>query len=339
MLGQLSNLYGASGFEGRVRAFIKEAVTPYAKELKTDAMGNLIVHKPGAGPKILLTAHMDEVSLLISGITEAGLLAVNTKSIDARTLVSKRVAVGKNDIPGVIGAKAIHQQSAAEFKSALKIQQLYVDIGAKDKADAEGCVEIGDPVHFTTKFTDFGDGLVMGKALDDRIGCSLLLSLCKNDYDCDFYAVFTVQEEVGLRGAAAAVHYVQPQAAIALEATTANDMPKVKGNEWVTRVGEGPALSFLDARTIVQPRMFNALKRSAQEAGIRFQLRQGANGGTDNGAVHIYGKGCFAGGISVPCRYIHSPCSIASKADINDAYTLADAFLRTKKFNEVLTHV
>ena len=174
------------------------------------------------------------------------------------------------------------------------------------------------------------------KALDDRVGCAIALELLKNSYDCDFYAVFTVQEELGLRGAQAAVYNVKPEVALILEGTTANDMPEAEGHQHVTKVGAGPAISFMDGGTIVRPKMFEALKRTAEEAGIPFQIRQGTRGGTDAGAIHKALSGCIAGGISVPCRYIHSPNSVASIRDFENAYKLADSFLKTKKFDEVL---
>ena len=178
--------------------------------------------------------------------------------------------------------------------------------------------------------------MIAAPAVDDRVGCAIALELLKNTYACDFYAVFTVQEELGLRGAQAAVYNVKPDVAIALEGTTANDMPQAEGHEHVTKVGGGPAISFMDGATIVKPKMFEALKRAAKEAGIPFQLRQGTRGGTDAGAIHKALSGCIAGGISVPCRYIHSPSSIASIRDFENAYRLADSFLKTKKFDEVL---
>ena len=295
---------------------------------------------PGLWAYILPMAsvHMDEVGMLVLGILDNGLLAYTQRGIDPRVAVSKRVVVGKDRIPGVIGAKAIHLQSDEEFAHALPHDKLYVDIGAKDKADAEKYVKKGDPICFDVKFARFGDGLVRSKALDDRVGCMMVMELLKNDYDCDFYGVFTVQEEIGLRGANAAAYNVKPDVALILEGTTANDMPDVE-HGFVTKVGEGPAITFMDTGTIVRAPMLNALKAAACEAGITYQLRRGNTGGTDAGAIHKACAGAFAGGISVPCRYIHSPNSVASISDIENAYKLADAFLKTKKFSEVLSHV
>lgn len=341
MLGRLkalSNLYGVSGDEGAIRSFLKKELAPLSLEIWTDGMGNLYAHKPGNGPRIMCCAHMDEVGMLVRKIEDDGRLRYDQAGLDPRVVVSKRVAVGKDRIPGVIGCKAIHLQSEDEFKSTFPHKELTIDIGAKDKADAEKKVKIGDYVAFTTEFSLFGDGLMKGKALDDRIGCAEVAELLKNDYDCDFFGVFTVQEEAGLRGAQAAVYNVKPALCLVLEGTTANDMPEVPAHKRVTQVGFGPAISFIDRTTLVRAPMFEALKQTAAAAGIPWQLRQGATGGTDGGVIHKALSGCFSGGISVPCRYIHSPVSVASVSDFENAYRLADAFLKTKKFNEVLRH-
>ncbi len=338
-LKELCNLKGVSGNEGPVRAYIKEAVKPYASEVWTDAMGNLYVHKPGKGRRIMACAHMDEVGMMVRGIRDDGLIVYAQTGLDARVVVSKRVVIGPDEVPGVIGAKAIHLQSKEEFSRALKHKDLFVDIGAKDKADAEKYVKQGDYISFTTEFSLFGDGLMKAKALDDRCGCAMLIELLKHDYDCDFTAVFTVQEEVGLRGARAAVYNVQPELALILEGTTANDMPKAEGHEYVTRVGAGPAISVMDGATMVLPRMFNALKAVAKKENISFQLRKGTRGGTDAGAIHKSLTGVVCGGISVACRYIHSPESVASVSDFENAYKLAHSFLKNRTFEEVLENV
>lgn len=342
MLGRLealSNLHGVSGSEHAVRAYIRKELEPLGLSMKTDGMGNLYVHKPGAGRRIMACAHMDEVGMLVTKIEDNGMLRYDEAGLDARVCVSKRVVIGKDGLAGVIGAKAIHQQTREEFERALKHDELYIDIGAKDKQDAQKYVKVGDYVSFDTKFAYFGDGLVSGKALDDRIGCAILMELLKSDYECDFTAVFTVQEENGLRGANAAAYNVRPELCIVLEGTTANDMPEVPGHKSVTRVGMGPAISFMDRTTMVRPFMFDALRALAREHNIPWQLRQGTAGGTDGGVIHKALAGCISGGISVPCRYIHSPVSVASVSDIENAHRLADTFFKTKKFDEVLSHV
>ena len=222
-LKELSELYGVSGNETRVRACLRAAAAPYADELFTDPVGNLYAHRRGSGPRVMLAAHMDEVGMIVREITEAGTLLYEAAGLDPRVVVSKRVAIGPNDVPGVIGAKAIHLQSPEERTRALKHTDLYVDIGAKDRADAEKYVSRGDYISFTTKFSAFGEGLVRGKALDDRVGCAIVLELFKNSYDCDLWAVFTVQEEVGCRGSKPAAYAIAPDYAIAVDVTNTGD--------------------------------------------------------------------------------------------------------------------
>ncbi len=336
-LEELSNLNGVSGDEGRVRRYIKEALKDIpGLAIKTDTMGNLIVHRKGEGRRVMVCAHMDEVGMMVYGVLENGLIAYSQAGVDPRVVVSKRVVIGDDEIPGVIGAKAIHMQTGEELKRALPHRELFIDIGAKDKEDALKYVKPGDHVSFTTRFARFGDGLVKGKALDDRVGCAILIELLKNEYACDFYGVFTVQEEVGLRGAQAAVYAVAPEVALVLEGTVCNDMPKAKEHQYVTRVGAGAAITFMDGRTVAKRKMFKALCDVAKENHIPFQLRQSNGGGTDGGAIHKALAGCVTGGISVGCRYIHSPCSVASLSDIQAAHDLAHAFLLHKKFDEVL---
>ncbi|MGI5899422.1 MAG: M42 family metallopeptidase [Christensenellales bacterium] len=334
----LSDIYAVSGDEGRVRKQIKEFIAPYVDEMFTDYMGNLIVRKSGkkdGAKKVLLSAHMDEVGMLVRGITEDGLLAIDCRSIDPRVMISKRVVVGKEHIPGVIGAKAIHQQTREEFGQALRYNQIYVDIGATAKKDAEKYVAVGDHICFTTKFEDFGEGLMKGKALDDRIGCAVIVQLLKDDYDCDLYAAFTVQEECGLRGAHIAAHRIKPDVNLNFEGTTANDIPLSEGHQLVSRVGDGAVFTVMDRGTIVNRSMTNALIEAAKSAGAKWQLRRGNAGGTDMGAIHTAAAGCISGGISVPCRYIHAPSSVASWDDMENAYKIGRAFLSENKFDEV----
>ncbi len=336
-LKALCALPGISGHEGPVRAFLKAELAPLGLESFTDPLGNLYVHRPGPGPRIMLAAHMDEVGMVVSGIREDGTLAYSQAGIDARVLAGKRVRIGPHALPGVMGCKAIHLQKEEEFKRAFPHEELYLDIGAKDKTAAEKAVRVGDPVWFDGQPMELGD-LLCAKALDDRVGCAMLAELLKEEFDCDLYAVFTVQEELGTRGAMAAAAQVAPDLALVLEGTTANDLPGSTPAQAVTRLGQGAAITVLDKRTLALPEMVEALVKTAKAHAIPYQMRQGVKGGTDAGAIHQALRGCPAGGISVPCRYIHSPNSLASPADIRAAYDLARAFLRDRMWNEVIRH-
>ncbi len=337
LLPELSDLRAVSGNEGPVRRFLKEKLAAYCGEVKTDTMGSLYMHKRKEGaPVIALTAHMDEVGMLISKIRDDGELEYQPAGLDCRVMPGRRVLIGADGIPGVIGTKPIHLQSEDDYASSVKHRDLTIDIGAKDKADAEKYVSVGDYACFTTKFEEFGRGLFTGKALDDRVGCTVLSELIKEEYDCDLWFCFTVQEEVGLRGANLIADHVHPDLVLNFEGTTANDMPEAKGHQSVTRVGRGPAITFMDGGTVVAPKVFDALRETAKAHGIPFQLRCGVNGRTDIGRIHTDLGGCLAGGISLPCRYIHSAQSVASWEDLHNMILLADAFLKDKKYNEVL---
>lgn len=336
-LPELSDIRGVSGDEGRVRKFIREKVEPLCDEVFTDTMGNLYAHKKKEGrPVIALTAHMDEVGMMIWRIRDDGELEYAQAGLDARVMPGRRVAIGESGVPGVIGTKPIHLQSDEEYENAVPHKELTIDIGAKDKDDAAKYVKVGDYACFTTRFSEFGEGLMTGKALDDRVGCAALIELLRGDYDYDIYAAFTVQEEAGVRGAHLVADRVHPALVINFEGTTANDMPEAKGHEVVTSVGGGPALTVMDRGTIVNAALFEALRDTAKRAGIPFQLRRGALGRTDIGEIHLDLAGCLAGGISVPCRYIHSANSVASTEDFLNAIRLADAFLSDKILDEVL---
>ena len=336
-LKALCALPGVSGHEGPVRGFLKKELEPLGLETFTDPLGNLYARRPGPGPRLMLAAHMDEVGMVVSGVNEDGTLAYRSAGIDARALPGKRVRVGPKALPGVLGCKAIHLQKEAEFKQAFPHEALYLDIGARDQAAAEAAVRVGDPVWFDVEPMELG-GLLCAKALDDRAGCAILAELLKGSYPCDLWAVFTVQEELGLRGAMAAAERVGPRLALVLEGAIANDLPGLRPDEAVTRVGQGAAITLMDGRTLAPPRMVAALEKTARAHGVPCQLRRGVKGGTDAGAIHQALGGCPVGGISVPCRYIHAPNSLCSPGDVEAAYSLARFFLLDAMWKEVLPH-
>ena len=339
MLGRLeilSNLPGVSGDEGPVRRYIKGEIQGLVDEIKVDHIGNLYAYQYGEGPVVMITAHMDEVGFQIRGILEDGLLAYEEDGIDPRVVLSKRVKVGKNAISGVIGVKAHHLQKKSDFAHVLEHNELFIDIGASSKEDAEKYVEVGDYAWFDTACTAFGDGLIKGKALDDRVGCAILMELLKKRYPCNLVAVFATQEEVGHRGAAIAAQRVKPDLCIILEGTTANDTVDAPLHKQVTSLRHGPAITFMDGSVIVPEALVRALKNAAEKAGIPYQLRRGTTGSTDAGIVQQTGAGCVAGGVSVPCRYIHGPCSVAAVQDIENTYRLMDRFLEEEAYKEAL---
>lgn len=343
-LKTLCELQGVSGREELVRMAVYHECAEVLgeKNVCIDRMGNVIAHKTGtdkAAPRVMLSAHMDEVGLMVISHTDDGLLRVRAiGGIDPRVLVSKRVKVGyplpaKDDKPavqplnGVIGAMAIHQQTAEDRKNVLPIEQLYVDIGAKDKDEAKAKAPEGTPVTFATPCTFYGDNALLCKAADDRVGCYNLLRLlhAKVKGDTDF--VFTCQEEVGCRGATGAAFRLMPDIALALEGTTANDAGDTPEAQKVCRVGHGVAVSFMDNASIADPALFQEMLTLAEHSGIAYQVKMSVSGGNESGALQRSGCGARTCVLSVPCRYIHSPSTVCSLDDVEAQYLLCKAYL------------
>ncbi len=284
-------------------------------------------------PKILIAAHMDEVALMITEITSEGFLKfLPVGGIDPRILVSKPVKI--SGCNGVIGSKAIHLQKPQERQQALKLDQLYIDIGASSKEEAAKHIKLGDYAYFVTKFEPLGQGYYKGKAFDDRIGCFVLTEILKKEYPVSLIAAFTVQEEVGLRGSQVAAYHTQPDFAIILEGTVSADMAHVEEEDWVTELGNGPALSIQDRTTLYNPRLIQQVINLADQKKIPLQFRRGTSGGNDAGRIHTSREGVPSLTINVPCRYIHSCASVVSQADIRNTIQLVEEILKSKFLGE-----
>ncbi len=331
LLKELSEARGVSGNEERVREIIREHVKPYVDQISVDSIGNLIALKKGDGSfplKVMLAAHMDEVGLMVTHIDEKGYLHFGAVGgIDERILPGKRVLVGEKAIPGVIGLKPIHLLKEEERSQIVPVERLVIDIGAKDKASAEKMVQIGDYATFDVAFRELGSRRVMGKAFDDRAGCAVLAELVKERYPFDLYAVFTAQEEVGLRGARVAAYAIEPDAAFSIEGTVADDLPKEKDVSPTTRLGHGPAITLMDRSFVAFHPLVRLLVEAAEAEGIPYQFKQPLVGGTDSGAIHLARKGVPSATVAVPCRYIHSSASILSLDDFENTIRLMKAAL------------
>jgi len=329
LLKQLSEAFGVSGAENEVRNILKKELEPFGV-VKTDSLGNLFVHKSylPEKPRIMLCAHMDEVGLMIKSIDKNGLLKFYTVGgIDERILISKHVVIGPKKIKGVIGAKAIHLQEPKERKIPLKTKNLYIDIGAKDKDKASKLINVGDYALFDTSYRELSNNVIAGKAFDDRIGCYVIAEILKRRYQVSITGAFTVQEEIGLRGSATAAYSINPDLAIVIDGTFASDVPDTKEENYCTTLGHGPAITFMDMTYISQKKLFDRVISIAQRNRIQFQLKRTAFGGTDAGRIHITRKGIPTIVISVPCRYIHSPVSLAKTEDIQNTIRLVDAII------------
>lgn len=334
LLGQLSDAAGVSGWETEVRGIIRTRLEEMGLPHRTDNMGNLVVYRgPASGacaPRVMLAAHMDEVGLVVSGIDKSGLLRFRkVGGIDDRVLVAKSVLVGKSRVPGVIGAKPIHLQEPKEQERPFRSEDLYVDIGARNKEEAEKAVKVGDPIVFATRFACLGERRARGKAFDDRAGCLVLLGALQESYRIPVYGVFTVQEEVGLRGAGTAAYAIEPHLGIALEGTVCSDTPGSDEHAQGTRLGGGPAISVMDAATIANRKVVARLVEVAERAGLPYQMRRTTSGANDAGAMHLAREGAAAGGLSVPCRYIHSPASVLDLEDLANTRRLLVEFLHS----------
>ncbi|MCB2291465.1 M42 family metallopeptidase [Clostridium sp. CS001] len=330
LLEKLCNATGPSGFEGEVRDIIKDEIKNYVDEMKVDVMGNIIAHKKGKGKKVLIDAHMDEVGFIITGYNEDGTLRFEALGgINGKVLLSKVVLIGENKIPGVIGFKPIHLQNGDERKKNVRASQCCIDVGLSSKKEAKRVIKIGEFAVFDVKYGEFGDGLVKGKAFDDRMGCAVAIEILRESYDCDLYVSFNVQEEVGERGAFVSGYNVNPDISVALEGTICADMPNVPKHLSATEIGKGPALSIMDRTSIFNDDILQELIEVAKAKDIPYQLRRAIAGGNDAGAILMSKDGAKVATVSVPCRYIHSSVSVASMEDYKNAVGLMIGWLKT----------
>lgn len=338
LLERLSNACAISGLEDEVRAVLKEALADRVDQIWTDPMGNLMVRK-GNGPiKVMLDAHMDEVGFVVGSITDEGYVKLKkVGGLDDRVLPGRQVWITQRRILGVIGAKAWHLCSSEERTRAVPFDQMYVDIGCRNRAEVEALgIEPGEPAFFATTFEPYSDRVVKGKAFDDRVGCAALVRLLTEfDYPgITLYGAFTCQEEVGLRGAKVAAYNLNPDVALALEGTGAADVPGVDPFHSPTNMGEGPVISLMDAAGLPNKRLFDELVRLARGAEIRYQHRRGTAGGTNAGAIALQRGGVPSCTISIPCRYIHTSAALCNLDDLDGAVQLVDQFLRSVEKGE-----
>lgn len=328
LLKRLTEAFGVSGYEKSVRDIIYEEIKNFCTDIEIDTMGNLCAFKSAKGgnvKKILLLAHMDEVGLIITDITDDGYLKfAAVGGIDPKVLISQRVIV--NGISGVIALKAVHLTTAEEREKTITEKQLYIDIGAKDGQSAKKYVDKGDYCAFDSSYVEFGNQ-IKAKALDDRLGCAVMIEMLKKDWNVDLYCTFTVQEEVGLRGARVAIKGIKPDYAVVIEGTTCNDLSGVGEHLRVTKCGGGPAISVLDSASCADAELVKLLELSAKSHGIPYQFKASTAGGNDAGAIYIANGGIKTASVSVPCRYIHSPVSVMNKDDFKNCKDLIGAFL------------
>ncbi|MEE0059799.1 MAG: M42 family peptidase [Acutalibacteraceae bacterium] len=318
LLASLCNANGISGDEGAVRDIIIANIKDSGAEYSVDSMGNLIVFKKGKktpDKMLLISAHMDEVGFIVTNITSGGYLKFDeVGGIDRRVIMGKSVTVGKN-VSGVVCAAPMHLLSAEQRDSVPKIDSMYIDIGAASKEEALQYVSLGDSIQFDCDFKWEND-IITGKALDDRAGCAIMIEIINSDLEYDTYFSFVVQEEVGLRGAKCAAYTVEPDFAIVVEATTAADIPNVADEKKVCFVGNGAVVSFMDRRTIYDKELVASAMKCASD-NVKVQFKQAVAGGNDAGAIQTSKSGVRTLAVSLPCRYLHSPCGMISAQDLS----------------------
>lgn len=323
ILCMLDSAHGPSGDEGDIRAVIHQLASPWADEITADVMGNLVARKKGSGPKVMFAAHMDSIGFIVTHIEKEGFLRVGKLGgISPKDVLNTPVRF-KNGVRGVLVA-----EEKAEDK--LKLEDCYLDIGARDEEQARSLVQVGDTAVYDTAVTEV-NGRVISPYLDDRIACAILLKAMEQVGPCenDLYFVFTVQEEVGTRGAKTAAWSVDPDYGIAVDVTDVDDTPG-SGKYGTCKLGRGAAVKVMDSSVICQPEVVKALEQCAQDKGIAVQRDIIRAGGTDAGPIHVTRTGVRTGGISIPCRYIHTPTEMADLADVQSCVDLTVAFAQAK---------
>lgn len=328
LIKELSSLSGISGRENAVRDFIISQIKDYA-EYSVDALGNLIVFKKGRKPanhKVMIDAHMDEVGFIITSVTSEGFLRfAKVGGINTGVLTGRRIKVGEKGVSGVFGIKPIHLVDKSDENKLPDADDLYIDIGAKNKEEAEKYVRPGDSAWFDSEFVCFGDGFIKSKALDDRVGCAILIELIRGELEYDTWFSFSVQEEIGTRGAAVSAFGIAPEYAIVVETTTAADISGVKGEKRVCICGEGGTVSFMDRSTLYSKELFDRAFELAEKKNIRCQVKTTVAGGNDAGAIHKSRAGVKTLTVSVPCRYLHSPACVIKYDDAVSSLELIKA--------------
>ena len=333
LLEKLSNAHGISGYEGSVREIIKKEIESYVDEVKIDTLGNLITIKKGKSPSVMLAAHMDEIGLMVKYVDDEGFLRfAKVGGWFDQTLVNQRVLLHtkKGMVTGVIGSKPVHVMEEEEKKKAIEAKDMFIDVGASSRDDALAMgVEPGVPVSIDQKLAELANDTVTGKALDNRAGDTVLITVMQRiaemGLEPSVTGVFTVQEEVGLKGAKTSAFGLNPDVAIALDICIPGDHPGIKKTDSAIQVGKGPVITVMDAGgkgVITHPKVLEWLRETAKTKGIPYQMDVSERGTTDASAISLTREGIPSGVISVATRYVHTPVGLLSLKDIESAAEL-----------------
>ena len=332
LLKKICETAGAPGFEGEIRNLVKSEVSEYVDEMSVDNLGNLIAIKKAsentAGKKVMIAAHLDEIGFIVTHIDDAGFVRFHTLGgFDPKTLTAQRVKIhGKKIVPGVMGTKPIHVMSPEERTKMPKTTDYFIDTGMK-KDELEKHISVGNPITWERELVEMGD-CVNCKSIDNRVSVFILIETLKKLKNCpyDIYAVFTVQEEVGLRGANVSAHSINPDFGIALDTTIAYDVPGAQAHEKISELGKGAAIKIMDGSVICDTRMVEFLKKTATKNKIDWQPEILPAGGTDTAGLQRMGKnGAISGAISVPTRHLHQVIEMAHAGDIEKCIDLLTA--------------
>jgi endoglucanase len=332
LLKGLTQAVGISGDEKEVRLLIRDLISDHVDEWRVDAIGNLLAIKKGSGVsrlQVMVDAHMDEVGLIVTGMDSDGSLRFSgVGGLDDRTLLGKVVQVGARHVIGVIGFRPTHLTKRSQRDVIVQSESMRIDVGAIKKVDAEKKVKVGDRAAFITQYEELGPTAI-GKAFDNRAGCAALVELLRSErFPFDLIAAFTVQEEVGLRGARVAAQATQPDVALVLECTPAYDVPNEKDVSPNVHLGGGPSIYVMDSGTIQDPRLVSHIIRMAETHHIPYQIRRPGGGGTNTAVIQRSHVGVPSATIAVPGRYAHTPTGMINLNDYAHVVALADATLR-----------
>lgn len=340
LLSEICETPGTSGFEQKIREVVLREIKPICDEIKIDNMGNVTAIKKGKSSekKVMLGAHMDEIGFIVTHIDDNGFVRFHTLGgFDPKTLTAQRVIIhGKKDLVGVMGSKPIHVMSADERNKVPKTTDFFIDLGMK-KDEVEKYIEVGNPITRERELIEMGD-CVNCKSIDNRVSVYILIEVLKKlkgkEVPYDIYAVFTVQEEVGIRGANVSTLDIQPDFGFGIDTTIAFDVPGASAHEKITSLGEGTAIKIMDASTICDYRMVSFMKNTANKHNIKWQSEILTAGGTDTAGIQrMTAGGSIAGAVSIPTRHIHQVIEMAHKEDIANSIDLLSACL-----SEIDTH-
>lgn len=333
LLKKLCEQIGVSGRENNVCEFIKAEVSPFCDKIYTDRAGNLICEKKGKKPsknKVMLCAHMDEVGFIITSIRDDGLLKFSlVGGMDERLFLGKRVTIASDNkaVFGCVNIVPTHLLSDAQKAKVPSISELCIDVGAENKGEAEVLVSIGDTGVLSGDFERLENGRILARALDDRCGCAVLISLLKEELEHDLTVCFTVQEEVGCRGAQMCAEKIKPDIALVIDSTTACDIQNIPSESTVANLEKGGVVSFMDGGCIYDRELFELIMKTAEEKNIPAQLKRAIAGANDSASIHKCCGGIKTAAISLPCRYIHSAGSVVSESDLYSTFNLVKAVL------------